>query len=422
MIRHKQFAYILLTLLFISLFGPYVAGPIRMEHVVLYSLLPVLLYLIPSIRLNTSTKIFFIFLLTLFSWTLLSSLIQNINPLSYINEVENTFQPFAVFLFVLILISKMDSESIRELYIYSLKLIVVLFSIHSLLIVYTIVTFDISFLSPFHSSVVDEVRGTVATRALANFRFSGIFNQPMESGVGYSIAIYSWYYCSDHFKSNLLKYTFLALLIIGGIASVSKIFIFFILFLFMVLIFKQVIKIIESYSINKKYIIGSIASLTMLPIIFSIVLLIEWEGLDRLLRVLSFLQADDFATMVSMATGGRFTGGGEEGAIIVLFKGLLYNSPILGNGFAKISIVDNAFLEMMAYGGLILVSIYVLFILFLVYKSIVISKTKISIELRYFYLLFIILIAGFGAPVFTMNRVSILLIAVLAFLFHLQKK
>ncbi len=417
-----KFSKYLLFTLFISVFGPYLFGPIRTDQIVIYSAFIYLLLLNPSIRFNTGSAIFLFFLGSLFTWTLFSSLIQNVNIFSYINEIENTIQPTVVLLISFILLSKLDQNQKKELFEFILKLIVVLFSIHTILIVYSIVTFDISFLAPFHSSFVDEVRGTVASRALSNFRFSGIFNQPLESGLGYSIAMYSWYYCSDQFRSEFLKYTFLILLIIGGIASVSKIFIFFIFLLITVLIFKRLIKIIESYSINKKFIIGSFSSLAMLPLIYGVVLLIEWEGLGRLLRVLSFLQADDIAGMITLLTGGRFTGGGESGTIILHFKELLHYSPILGNGFAKIPIVDNAFLEMMAYGGLVLLLIYVLFIFFLANKSIVISKTKISIELRYFYLLLVILIAGFGAPVFTMNRVSILLIVVLAFLFHLDKK
>lgn len=406
----------------ISVFGPYIIGPIRLDQIVIYILLIPIIYLYSKISLKSLQNPLSAFLLLLIIWTSISSIIQVINPINHLNEVDNIIQPFIVNLLIIYLLNKIDYSTTVKIFSKVLIFIILLFSIHSLLVIYTIINLDISYLSIFHSSTMDDIRGTVATRSFSNFRFTGIFNQPLESGFGYSIALYSWEYSKNSFSSNSFKYLSLILIFVGGIASVSKIFIFFIIVYIIIKISKRIINNISlsKYRIQTFRII--IPSILVPILIYLLSVIVEWSGLDRLFNLLSFFQADDPKQMLGLLTGGRFTGELSEGTIIPVFLKLLYENPLLGNGFEKIPIVDNAYLEMQAYGGIILLSSFIYFVLSIFLKSFIYRNDTLIIRFKYIHLFALVLITSLGAPVITLNRVSVLFIIIFSFLIEIDRK
>src|SRR5690606_6260889 len=69
--------------------------------------------------------------------------------------------------------------------------------------------------------------GTVWQRAAQLGRYTGLFNQPLEAGLAYSIAGLCWIYAvAVTRKATVLKWVLLVGVVIGGILTVSKIFVF----------------------------------------------------------------------------------------------------------------------------------------------------------------------------------------------------
>jgi hypothetical protein len=75
------------------------------------------------------------------------------------------------------------------------------------------------------------IRGTVADRALRGGRYGGIFNQPFDGGVAYTLALMGWAYLfvlyrSRQVSSALLALVSFGLIVVGGVSTGSKAFVY----------------------------------------------------------------------------------------------------------------------------------------------------------------------------------------------------
>jgi hypothetical protein len=75
------------------------------------------------------------------------------------------------------------------------------------------------------------IRGTVADRALRGGRYGGIFNQPFDGGVAYTLALMGWTYLfvlhrSRRGLSALLALVSFGLIVVGGVSTGSKVFVY----------------------------------------------------------------------------------------------------------------------------------------------------------------------------------------------------
>lgn len=410
-----KFYIFLPYLLIVSAFGFYIGAGLRIEHVLLYPSAALFLLVAFTKRRNIIAGSFLVFGLWLFSVLIMTfATIGNYEEQTAITKIfadaESFIQPLAVmvlFLFVPFLSNqedmsgKLQKASILLMFMLFLN---TMFSVVSIFI-------DTTRIGNLFWSSGGEV--TVASLAMTNGRYSGIFNQPMEAGIMYSIGLLAWLYIVEKRGNFDLILIFLLLsMIAGGTLTVSKVFLFGGLFLFG-------IGVMLSKSIRRKFF--------KLMFWFSIFgyaayhfLLKDWLGLDYLLRFFGSTE-----NIIRLITAGRY--GGSNAQQANYFKEVWETSPFYGNGFGVTPIYDSGFFSFFATGGIISLTTYILLLLFFFVLGLKFllrngfnSETKLFIGL-------IILIAGasIGSPILTLNRVSLVLwifIGLLLQVFYMENK
>ncbi len=118
---------------------------------------------------------------------------------------------------------------------------------------------------------MDEDGYRFATNSMG--RYMGVFNQPIESGFAYSLGLLTWLYNYTKLKTGnrILQLILFAFIIIGGVASISKVF-----FIGGILLF--VIMFLLLGSIKNKItlvVISFIFLLFVVPVFIS-----DWKGVD----------------------------------------------------------------------------------------------------------------------------------------------
>jgi len=236
-------------------------------------------------------------------------------------------------------------------------------------------------------------------------RRSGIFNQPVENGLTYSLGLLSWAYLKRvSAKASFKDYCFLFLLLVGGSLSVSKIFILggiplFILYLNPIGYLKK--------CFNWRFLLGAIMSCCV--ILWMIKFWVGWDYFCRLFRI------GKETNLVELFTGGRF--GAEYSTMPSNFARIWHESPLYGFGFGATSCFDNAYLEFFLQGGVVALLGYLA--LLAVYFRYSLRAFLKSYEEGRLLLAFFVLVMGasLGAPVLTLNRFSTIFWVLSTFLF-----
>jgi hypothetical protein len=276
--------------------------------------------------------------------------------------------------------------------------------LNAVLIILAIIGINTSAISQFYW------KGFVATDSLGNGRFTGIYNQPLESGMAYSIGILGWLYIAEKQEKVKIKdMVICVLLIVGGVASVSKVFILggFLLFCFGALSNKGI----------RKSLLKTVFLLTPLVFIAYQLLKEKWSGMGYLMRFLT----NDSGNLLYTLTSGRF---GGDNTMKVLFGGVWAEHPLIGLGFGQNDVADSQWFQVFGAGGTIGFAMFILFTIVLLWKALEYRFIKDSIvESRLFGSLVILcVIASIGAPVYTLNRSAIVLWSIIGILLAYKNK
>ena len=224
-----------------------------------------------------------------------------------------------------------------------------------------------SFLAYFWTSSLSEEYGiSVASRVLSGRnRFTGIFNQPFECGLLYSIGLLLCVYRHKILKTlDLANMVVLAGIIVGGFIGLSKVF------------------ILGGIPLSTAYFLGRVKSVAFLKKflflvalgIFLLVVLLNinekaWQGASAI-KLLFRLAADSAQdrSALELYSAGRY--GGERNYIAHAFAKIWEISPFFGVGFGNIGVVlDNAYIVMYKQGGFPALFQYIWFIASLLYFS-----------------------------------------------------
>lgn len=255
------------------------------------------------------------------------------------------------------------------------------------LLAITSIRFDLSeYLRPFWTT---DAAGafSVAANAAALGRYGGIFNQPAEAGALYSIAglaaVYVW-------RDQLPKLAVIAsLIVIGGLISVSKIFILGGLPLILVYW-------MSTQRRGRK--VGLVLGLVLLAVgivqsgVFS-----GWRGTNYLARLL-----DPQGGAIGFYTAGRFESGSTVSQVIAE---VLKVSPVVGVGAGGWNVAyDSALVESLVVAGVIGMAMYAITLI----AVFLIARKIVDAHLRRFAYLFAILLVGAAAGFspLTGNRVA----------------
>lgn len=308
--------------------------------------------------------------------------------------MENFIQPGCIILICEYLKNVEKVEHLIERCIFAF---LVLLSFNALLQITSVFT-DISFVTNAFTTgdQFDEThRKSVSAAAASMGRYSGIFNQPIEAGLTYSLGLFTIYLLTVRSKIKRLTQTiFLILICVGGFLCVSKVFIFVGFPIFLILVF-------SSRHIVRFITVPSFVATTSIIIIINEYLYI-WKGSNMLLSKFT----GDNQDIVSTFTAGRW--GKETGTIDQLYYQVLSEAPFRGLGYNIQAALDNAYIEFYAQGGAIALIFYIIILLtmlLMINRSYFLGNKSTKIM---FVMWLLTIIGGMGAPVLTINRFSTL--------------
>jgi hypothetical protein len=256
------------------------------------------------------------------------------------------------------------------------------------------VFFDIASILSLWVRTEDEA---VWTQAIAIGRFTGLFNQPLEAGVFFSVALFAQLYLFK-VRTQYRVFNIIGLLAIciGGFLSLSKNFTI----------------------LGIAFALGFSTSINLLTLRAAFLLLVVCgSGISTLVLKLNAIYADSFINLFEEGglllalTAGRL--GSADTEVSQLFAQLWGQGHwFFGRGLGSQLPLDNGYLEFFYQGGIFA---FVGYLIFLATLSIyaVMRRQYIEGKLMMYLLLFIIG-SSFGGPVISANRANVALMLLIA--------
>ncbi|WP_124771942.1 hypothetical protein [Micromonospora inaquosa] len=335
--RWGRAAVVLITM---SVFGPYLAGGIRTEQVAVYGAAVLLcaLGLWSRVSLTTAGGVVVALHLAVVGVATIGVVFPPLNPTlhsvgSLTGGYDSLLLPLAV---VLVLAMLVGSGANPAALLRSVCIVTVwAMAANTVVAIYSISSNSTTVLALFRLFGEGE---SVADRAERMGRYSGIFNQPAEAGLLYSVALLAAIYL---YRDHIPKFTVsVAALTIGGTLSVSKIF----LLVGAPIALAQILLVPgrrrRMWSLALTAV--SVGLLTQLDV------LERWDGRDFLLRLLPGAGQGD---QVTLYTAGRF---GEHSSLNEVVGAAFDISPMTGAGVRGLQLpYDNGWVEALVIAGVI---------------------------------------------------------------------
>lgn len=409
---NKSWTDMIPIFIIVAAFGPYVFSSygLRSEHLLIY---PLLLFAIPVfimrqrfIQWSRPLLGMLVLLLGITLWTLAASMLGSypiVSSYKYVACLENYIQPIAVIILVLAFVRYTLYTDFLRFFQRLCWCLILLLCLNSIIACCSIF-FDLSnFIRPFVFSCFGDQ--SVSQQAASMGRYSGIFNQPFENGLTYSLGLLSWGYLNRvSAKTGFIDYCTLFMLIVGGAFSVSKMFILggipvFILYWNPVGTFKKYL--------NLRFVLAAIMGCCVISWMVQF-----WAGWGYFCRL---FKIGGEVNLVVLYTGGRF--GMGSSLITSQFARIWQEAPLHGFGFGTVSCFDNGYLEFFLQGGMVaLLGYLVLLGVFFWhgFRGFLNGYEEGRLLLAYFVL---VMGGNLGAPVITINRFSTIFWVLTTFLF-----
>lgn len=390
--------FVVVTLI-LAAFGPYVAGSVRTEQVAVYGLLALTLATAPTIRAHSLRGAAAWRLAS--TWTLYAAVAAaaSVGSLAapprwaqgpLLAGLDNVVAPLAVMLLVWLSVDPRRAEDWLRL---ASKLIAVGMATNGVLAL-VMTQVDLSaLLRPFWSAT-----GGVTTAQLAAGlgRVSGVFNHPAEAGVAYGLAgVCAWYVWRDR-PTRL--YLLLLPIVLGGLVSVSKVFVLGALPIILWLIWQSR----GNGSRGGLLFVAGSAAFGVLQSGFAA----QWTGLSYLGAILSPGDQD----AIAFFTAGRV---GAGSTLISVLEEVARIDPLVGVGAKGLSVpYDNGWVEAFVVAGVVGVVCYTAALAWMWLAG----RVDPDPARRRLVLAVTLIAAGgsLGLPSLTANRVSTLLWVVVA--------
>ena len=415
---NKKKASQILTVLLVSAMGPYVFPQlgIRTEHFVMYGL--VIFFSLKSglgFLVGKDKHVFMIVVLflSLLLWFIITTFLFGSNPSinKVLADIDNYTQSIWLILITSYCVRNLKTDESINVLINAIKTIVVLLGINTVISISSIF-YGPWFLQYFNVAGEGQVGGdvfeTVLEGAATQGRFTGIFNQPFEAGVAYGVCLISIIFLlilGDKLSFRLIRPAFLKMgfvsTVVGGVLSVSKVFFplsVFISFIFFVVASKGFSKMLFS-----KMFLRSLFSSLIILFVVSYFLLDQWSGLDYFLRLINL--GKDYsqdADLLELFTAGRFAT--SSGGTSVVTDHLNDPNLIFGYGLGSIQTPDSGYLEVLYFGGVFGILIYLSILCAIFYFSIKGLFYQPALAKYLASMLVFIVFSSLGAPIFGINR------------------
>ncbi|WP_101846132.1 hypothetical protein [Zhihengliuella sp. ISTPL4] len=346
-VERSRAATFTVTILALATFGPYLLQSMRTEQAAVYGL--TLLFL-PIVFFRFRPEGGLRFLLPWVGYVVVATLAviaPSAKPMPYdagslLGGLDNILAPLAIMLLIWSVVPERDAEGLLKRFC---KIVAVAMAINGAIAILSTRVEVTDYMRPFWAN---EDSTTTADLAAQLGRYSGIFNLPSEAGAMYGVAglaaIYAW--------SNrpALVALLVTLMTLGGLISVSKVFIFGGL---------PFIVIYWFWSQRGGRKVAALFGLVLIALgVVQSGLFSEWTGANYLGRL--FVTSSDQG-FLELYSAGRFDSDSTFNTVIN--QALAYN-PLTGAGAAGWKIpYDGAIAEALIVGGvigLILLSIVIL--------------------------------------------------------------
>lgn len=398
-VRHgESIATFTLVIVMAAAFGPYtpIAG-VRTEQVAVYGcLLLALTVAWTRIRLTRDSGLFLSVWAIYVAVALIGVLIPvpaPYDPGKLLGGADNLLRPVAVFLLVnLLLVTTVVRQRLLSL---ACKIVTGAMCVNAILAFIESRVDIAQWLSLFWSSPTNDLlSGTVAGRSAQLGRFTGIVNQPAEAGTLYAIALlaalYVWY------RRPWRLAAVLVLLTVGGVFTVSKIF----LFVGVPIAVWQLL--MRGEGRGARLAIAALAVFAAYGVLVA-GLLPDWAGSQFLLRL-----ANPTGDYLSYYSAGRF---GPDSTLAPVVSLVISASPLTGFGLGGLLVpYDNGWIQALVFAGIIGVAAYSAVLLILVRASWTRRRRLAPAEAGLAGGLVVLAIgASAGFPALTGNRVATVL-------------
>ncbi len=382
----------ILYLVLLSTIGPNLFFRLRMEHLVIY---PILLILI-MIKCTKGTlmipKVYW--LPTLLFISCLFCVIGDlyISPAtrmaSYMTSLGRLLEPPVLFIVIYRLLQNDISGAQFKKGCFFILIIACIATAFTFI---SIMKPD-NFLSRFYSLG----EGSVGQASYDVKRFLGFFNQPLEAGIFFSVALFCLYYLRQIKEiGRVLEGISFCVISAGGLMTLSKN--FYLLGFGCVAIYL----LISDRHIHWYYFM-------MMFVMISIGFITVWKFNETYIQ--SYIDLYEKFGLFTALSAGRFS---ESNSVPILFENVLRNGIFTGLGIGTFMPLDNGYLEYFYHGGLFALICYVMFVGMFVFACFYHRGSRNLRSLQFSLGIFII-IASFGGPVLTANRACIVLMYLIA--------
>ncbi len=200
---------------------------------------------------------------------------------------------------------------------------------------------------------------SVGFASFSQQRVCGVFNQPGEAGTAYSLGLLLWSYRLRHRAGfSTLEAFVVVLLIAGGVLCASKIFFFVGVPLALIYVARSYKKA-ESAPIRRHAmkVGGVFAGLVVLAVVGAAAL--APSSMFQFQQVQSFLSDVQNLSIFESLTGGRFGGSSPEDSVVTYYATVIVGrSPVFGLGFGSLAAFDSAYIQILAFSGLVGLGLY----------------------------------------------------------------
>lgn len=387
----------LVVVLCLAAFGPYLVGSVRTEQLAVYATFPFVLFglaRLPSWSYD---------IVAAWSWTVLLATLGVVFPYagalpwepgSRLAGYDNLLLPLMTMVAILVLVPQGGARVALK----TAARTVALASAANAIVATTSTILPLNFLlRPFWGAASNA--GTVAESAQTMGRYAGVFAQPAEAGLVYSIAavLSVWRYSDRPSRMYLL----LTIITVGGVLSVSKVF----------LLVGLPVTIILLWLLRRGTArVNMVVSTSLIgTLILSATFIQEWDGFSYLTRL---LEPPAGVSLIEFYTAGRWNSGAP---MIEFVKFLLTVSPWTGVGAGGlVASYDSQWTESLVMGGVlgVLGVVAVLALLLAKMRRILDRDTRLTA----FAFLAVLIGASFGIPSLTANRAATIIWVVAALL------
>lgn len=323
----------MVTVICVSAFGPYIAGSVRTEQAVAYLLALIAVPALWSLQRTMWTYLCPWILIVLFASV--ATLDTAPLPLSWqagslLAGLDNYLLPIAIMVVIGVFVRR--ERAAAALYI-AARVIAWASAFNAVLALLQSQGQASNMLELFWTGDADS--GSVARLAEEMGRYSGVFNQPAEAGLVYSLGIILAVWSLAEQRGRLFLCA--GLILVGGILTVSKVFLF-------VGVPISIWIVVRHYRISDKL---AIISALLGSASFAVLLGLSdyWLGYSYFTRLFELPGTD----ALSFYTAGRWN---EGSSLRNVLSTVLENSPTIGYGFAGLNVpYDSTWTEVLVISG-----------------------------------------------------------------------